>query len=254
MRQRLEVDDRRVLLLVTNDAHKKGMDKAIEAVALLPEDTVLALAGLVDSEEVQRQAADLGVGDRVRVWPHTAEIIDYYAAADILIAPSREDAFSMPPLEAMACGIPTVVSSRAGVSELLEHERNSLILEDPEDASELAGHVSRLLEDPILSQHLSVEGRKLAEQCSWDENAARAGDLIEREARTPRFLVLSPDPAGTGGIQRVTRTLIKSLADCYGPDRVGLLPLWDSRGAQRLSCRILRKARAAPKTKRVAPI
>ena len=254
VRRRLQVENHRVLLLVTNDAHKKGMDRAIQAVALLPEDTVLAIAGLVDAEEVQKQAAILGVGHRVQVWPHTGEIIDYYAAADILVAPSREDAFSMPPLEAMACGIPTVVSRRAGVSELLEHGRNSLVLEDPEDASELAGHVSRLLEDTILSQHLSREGRKLAEQCSWDENAARAGDLIEREACTPRFLVLSPDPAGTGGIQRVTRTLIKSLADCYGPDRVGLLPLWDSRGAQRLSCRVLRRARRAPRTKRVAPI
>ena len=65
------------------------------------------------------------------MWPHTGEIIDYYAAADILVAPSREDAFSMPPLEAMACGIPTVVSRRAGVSELLEHERNSLIWKTP---------------------------------------------------------------------------------------------------------------------------
>jgi len=253
-RQLLDVEDLKVLLLVGNGPHNKGVDRAIEAVTMLPEDTVLALAGLVDAHEVQRLAAISGVGDRVRMWPHTSEIIDYYAAADILVAPSREDAFSMPPLEAMACGIPTVVSRRAGVSELLEHEGNSLVLEDPEDASELACHVRRLLEDQALAEHLSVEGRKLAEQCSWDENAARAGDLIEHEARTPRFLVLSPDPAGTGGIQRVTRTLIKSLADCYGPDRVGLLPLWDSRGAQRLSCRVLRKARAAPRTKRVAPI
>ncbi len=254
MRRRLQVEGHRVLLLVTNDAHTKGMDKAIEAVALLPEDTVLALAGIVDSNEVEKQAAILGVGDRVRVWPHTAEIMDYYAAADILVAPSRQDAFSMPPLEAMSCGIPTVVSRRAGVSELLEHEHNTLIVEDPEDAAELASHVRRLLEDHGVAECLSLEGRKFAESCSWDENAARAADLIEHEARTPRFLVLSPDPAGTGGIQRVTRTLIKSLADCYGPDRVGLLPLWDSRGAQRLSCRVLRKARPAPRMKRVAPI
>ena len=81
---------------MTNDAHKKGMDKAIEAIALLPEDAVLALAGLVDSQEVERSAADLGVGERVRVWPHTSEIIDYYAAADILVAPSREDASPCP--------------------------------------------------------------------------------------------------------------------------------------------------------------
>ena len=254
MRQRFGVNDRRVLLLVTNDAHKKGMDKAIEAVALLPEDAVLALAGLVDSSEVERQATILGVGDRVRVWPHTGEIVDYYAAADVLVVPSREDAFSMPPLEAMACGIPTVVSRRAGVSELLEHELSSLILEDPEDASELAGHVRRLLEDEPLAQRLCFEGRKLAEQCSWDANAARAADLIEQEASTPRFLVLSPDPAGTGGIQRASRMLLKALAESYGPERVGLLQLWGGKDSQELPCRVLRSGSRVSRSNRVGAV
>jgi len=254
-RKRLGVYDQTVLLLVSNDFHNKGVDKAIESLVTLPTDTLLAIVGLADQHEVKRVTALWQIiNERVRMWPHTAEMIDYYAAADVLVAPSRGDAFSMPPLEAMASGIPTVVSRRAGVAELLEHERHSLILDDPEDATELAGHVRRLLDDQELAERLSNEGRALAEQCSWDENAARTADLIEHEARTPRFLVLSPDPAGTGGIQRVTRTLIKSLADCYGPDRVGLLPLWDSRGAQRLSCRVLRRARPAPRTKRVAPI
>jgi phosphatidylinositol alpha-1,6-mannosyltransferase len=255
LRGRFGVEGRRVLLLVANDAHNKGVDRAIEAVAMLPAETVLAIAGFVDSGHVERLATLSQVAERVRVWPHISEMIDYYAAADILVAPSRGDAFSLPPLEAMACGVPVVISSRAGgICELLEHERNSLIIEDPEDSVELAGHVRRLLEDQGLAQHLSLQGRKLAEQCSWDGNAARTADLIEHEARTPRLLVLSPHPAGTGGIERVTRTLIKSLADCYGPERVGLLPLWDSRGAERLSCRVLRRAPAAPRTKRVAPI
>src|SRR5680860_35615 len=255
LRGRFGVEGRRVLLLVANDAHNKGVDRAIEAMAMLPAETVLAIAGFVDSGHVERLARISQVAERVRVWPHTSEMVDYYAAADVLVAPSRGDACPLPPLEAMACGVPVVISSRAGgICELLEHERNSLIIEDPEDSAELAGHVGRLLEDRGLAQRLSLEGRKLAEQCSWDENASRAADLIEHEARTPRFLVLSPDPAGTGGIELVTRTLIKALAECYGPDRVGLLPLWDSRGAQRLSCRVLRKARAAPRTKRVAPI
>ncbi len=240
VRERLQVEAHKVLLLVTNDAHKKGMDKAIEAVALLPEDTVLALAGLVDSQEVERHATYSGVRERVRVWSHTPEIIDYYAATDILVAPSREDAFSMPPLEAMACGIPTVVSRRAGVSELLEHEHNTLIIENPEDACELAGHVRRLLDNQGLAEHLSVEGRKLAKQCSWDENAARAADLIEHEACTPRFLVLTPDPAGTGGIQRSSRMLLKALAESFGPERVGLVPLWGGKDSRELPCRVLR--------------
>jgi glycosyltransferase involved in cell wall biosynthesis len=255
LRGRLGVEGRKVLLLVANDAHNKGVDRAIEAMAMLPAEAVLAIAGFVDSRLIGRLARISQVAGRVQVWPHTSEMIDYYAAADVLVAPTRGDAFPLPPLEAMACGVPVVISSRAGgICELLEHERNSLIIEDPEDSAELAGHVRRLLDDGRLAQRLSSEGRKLAKQASWDENAARTADLIEREADTPRLLVLSPHPTGTGGIERVTRTLVRSLADCYGPDRVGLLPLWESRGAEQLSCSVLRRARPAPRTKRVTLI
>ncbi len=137
---------------------------------------------------------------------------------------------------------------------MLEHKRNSLILRQPEDAGELAGHVRSLLEDRDLAEHLSVEGRKLAELSSWDENAARTADLIEYEARTPRFLVLSPDPAGTGGIQRSSRMLLKALADSFGPERVGLLPLWSGKDSRELPCRVLRRGGRVSRSNRVGVV
>ena len=78
-------------------------------------------------------------------------------------------------------------------------------------------------------------------------------DLIERELRTPRFLVLAPDPGGTGGIQRATRVLLRALCDLYGADRVGTLAI-RSRDDAAVPGRLLRRGRAVSGSARVSHI
>ena len=236
-RLRLGVGESRVILIIGNDLHKKGADVAVAALRRLPEDVVLAAGGRFDENQLVEIARSQGVESRVNLWPHTRDVMDYFAAADILVAPSREDAFHEPALEALACGVPLVVSSRAGVAELLENERHALILTDPEDPKELAAAVTRILEDKELAEHLSVEGRILAEAYSWDRNAEVTAKLIEREISTPRVLVLAPSVGGPGGIERVSRSAIRVLAERYGADRIGLLTLGVV--PQSVTCRVL---------------
>ncbi|MDR7505924.1 MAG: glycosyltransferase family 4 protein [Armatimonadota bacterium] len=238
-RARMGLGAERVLLLVGNDAVKKGVDTAVRALASLPPDVVLAVAGRVDADLVKRWSREAGVADRVRLWPHNPEVLDYYAAADVFIAPSREDAFHLPAMEALACGLPDVVSAKTGAAELMEDGRHALVLRDPEDSSALAVLVRCILDDSSLAERLGREGRALAERLSWDANAERAAALLERETTTPRVLVLAPHAWGTGGIERCTRTLVRALADLYGAERIGLLSVWGGPGV--LPCRVLWK-------------
>jgi phosphatidyl-myo-inositol dimannoside synthase len=235
-----------VALLVGNDAYMKGADVAVRALADLPEHVLLALAGTLDEAAVRAWAREAGVDGRVLLWPHRPDVETYYAAADLLISPSREDAFSLPPLEAMASGLPVIVSARAGVAELVEDEREALVLADPEDPAVLAAAVRRVLEEPGLATRLSQGGRRRAEVLSWDKSAASQGDIVEAEATRPRILVLAPDPAGVGGIERVTRTLLRACSELYGPGRVGLLAVWRRAGVGDLPCRTLFPGRPAP--------
>ncbi len=224
--RRLGLSDERVLLLVGNDWANKGLWTALRALAQLPRQYVLAVAGRDDPAPFVDLARRLEVANRLRFWPLSADMMAYYAAADCLVAPSREDSFSLPPLEALACGLPAIVSRRAGVSELLEHNRHALVLEDPDAAEDLAKLIARVFEEPGLAARMRREGLALAHALSWEANAERTADLIEREAATPRVLVLAPNPWGTGGIERATRRLLDSLAELYGPERVGLLAVW----------------------------
>jgi phosphatidylinositol alpha-1,6-mannosyltransferase len=242
-RDRLGVSANRVLLLVANDVHGKGVDSALAALRLLPDDVVLAIAGLADPGMVKVWSRLHGVVDRVLLWGHRGDMMERYAAADVLVAPSREDAFHQPTMEALASGLPVVVSSGAGVAELLEDGRHALVLDDPEDPRELAGHVARLLEGPELAARLAHEGRRLAKKHTWDRSAALGASLVEREVRTPRALVLAPDPQGIGGIQRATRTLIRALAETVGAERVGVLAVRSGERSDALPCRMLRPGR-----------
>ena len=193
-----------LLLLVGNDLAKQGADLALSALARLPRHVRLAIAGRVAEGEVNRLVVGAGVPDRVLVLPQVDDPLTYYAAADVLVAPSREDAY-LPPLEAMACGLPVVVSAEAGVAELVTPDREAVVLQDPTDVDAILGAVERVVDDSRFAKDLAANGRALAERCTWDANAERTGDLIERELRTPRVLVLAPDPGGIGGIQRASR-------------------------------------------------
>jgi glycosyltransferase involved in cell wall biosynthesis len=238
-RLRLGTVDHRVILVVGNDAYNKGVDVALDALREVPSDVILAVAGPEDRAVVLGWALARGVGDRVRLWPHIADVSDYYTASDVVIAPSREDAFSLAPLEAMAAGVPVIVSARAGVADHLVDGRHALILRDPENAGALAQRVRAILDDPVLARHLSQEGQARARELSWDSNARETARLLEREASTPRTLVLAPDPTGTGGIERATRTLLAALGDLIGPERVGLLAVWWRTVVPDLPCRVL---------------
>jgi phosphatidylinositol alpha-1,6-mannosyltransferase len=238
-RKRLELADQFVCLLVGNDAHKKGVDVAIQALWQLPERVVLAVAGNVDSDEVLRWGKAARVSHRVKLWPHSTDVVDYYAAADALVAPSREDSFHMPALEALSCGLPVVLSTEAGAADLTEDGRHALLLRRPGDSSELAEAVRRVLEDAGLVQRLVKNGRALAERNTWANNASQVADLVAREITTPRTLVFATDPWGVGGIQRMTRYLIQSLSELYGPERTGVLAVWDHGGETHAPCREL---------------
>lgn len=177
-RERMGLAEQKAIFVFGNDYYRKGIDVAVRALARLQGDVVLLIRGSFDASPLWALARRLGVSDRVRILPPTEDVLTYYASADVVIAPSREDSFSLPPLEAIAAGVPVVVSRLAGVSEMFESGKHALVLENPEDAEDLAFQVRRILEDPELAKVLKHEGRALAELCTWENNANRTADLM----------------------------------------------------------------------------
>lgn len=175
------------LLLVGNDWKKKGLPCLLEAVSQLRERRPRVLVvGRDDRRLFEDLVRSLGLGGQVYFLPPRPDVEIYYAAGDVYVGPSLEDAFALPPAEAMACGLPVIVSSQAGVSEIVSDGVDGLILKDPRDAKELAGLIRRLIEDADLRLRLGEQAVKTLQKYTWERNAAETAAFLEAAMRRRR--------------------------------------------------------------------
>ncbi|MGB6075692.1 MAG: glycosyltransferase family 4 protein, partial [Candidatus Acidiferrales bacterium] len=159
-----------VILLIGNDWNNKGLRCLLEAARIVDRPWLkISVVGTDDRTPYRFLFESLG--SQVLFFPLRADPEVYYAAADLYVGPSLEDAFALPPLEAMACGVPVIVSRQAGVSELVTHGVDGYILEDPEHPDELAGLIAKLCEDRELREGMGRRAAGTARQYTWERNA-----------------------------------------------------------------------------------
>ena len=123
------------------------------------------------------EARNLGIGDRVHLAGFREEIPAANAAFDIAVLPSLAGEGSPAVVkEAMAAGIPMVATRIGGVAEILEHERQGLLMPPGSDEA-LAGAIQSLLEDPELRRTLGRAGRERAEHFSMEKMIGRTEEV-----------------------------------------------------------------------------
>lgn len=125
-------------------------------------------------------AQEFGIADRTTFLPVTNRIEEAYAAADAFMLPSPYDTFGMVVTEAMASGLPVIVSRNAGASELIENGVSGLLIEDVSDIGELAAHMRSLSEDRAKSSSIGVAARKTVEQFSWQAICEKTLDVYRQ--------------------------------------------------------------------------
>jgi UDP-glucose:(heptosyl)LPS alpha-1,3-glucosyltransferase len=185
------------ILLIGNDWRKKGLYLLLEAVSSLENSDIWILVRGDDaSSSCQDTIIRLGLGGQVKFLKSIPEIDPYYAASDLYIGPSLEDSFAIPPLEAMACGLPVIVSSRAGVSELITHAENGFILDDPTDVKELASLIHTNYKNPDLRSRIGQCAAQTAGAYTWQRNGERFKKIIDEFLEGKSQYVL-PDKLAT---------------------------------------------------------
>lgn len=168
------------LLMIGNDWKKKGLECLLEALGRLQNPAVKLLVAGQDSIEPYRRSIDhYGVIRQLNFLPVRPDVEFYYAATDVYVCPSLEDAFAYPPFEAMACGLPVIVSAQAGVSELIADGEDGLLLNDPRDSENLARLINNLYDDSALRCSLGENAAQTASQFTWKRNAEQFKVLFE---------------------------------------------------------------------------
>jgi len=180
-------DSEFVLLLIGNDWKTKGLDQLLGAIQLNQDLPLrLLVLGRDNPALYNPLLRKTGTLDRVRFLPPSSDVLSVYACADAYVGPSLEDAFGLPILEAMACGLPVIASARAGASEIIEDGRTGLLLRQPENPGELATLLRQLFQDKSLQQKLGELAARTAANLTWDKNAAQTASFLAAASQNPR--------------------------------------------------------------------
>ncbi|MEZ6120097.1 MAG: glycosyltransferase family 4 protein [Pirellulaceae bacterium] len=107
------------------------------------------------------------------------QVPEWLNQADIFLNTTNADNTPVSVMEAMACGLCVTSTNVGGLSYLLEHERDALLVK-PNDANAMATAVDRILSSPILACELSRNGRRKAEQLDWSCVLPQWNSLLQR--------------------------------------------------------------------------
>jgi len=132
----------------------------------------LVIAGRMGwgAEPVRQLIADLSLADNVHFTGYVSpeDLPFVYNLADLFVYPSSYEGFGLPPLEALACGIPVITSA---VSSMPENMGEAAILIPPNDGSALSAAISEVLKNPDLCQQLAAKGPLQAAKFKWEKTA-----------------------------------------------------------------------------------
>ncbi|MDH5510411.1 MAG: glycosyltransferase family 4 protein [Nitrospinota bacterium] len=163
-------------LFVGSDRPHKNIQAVAKAMAVMRQDTRFVIVGRMASAA---RALFAPFDGRVTFINSAGKktITALYAGARALFFPSYMEGFGLPPLEAMACGTPTVVSSRSSIPEVVG---GAAELVDPDDTAGAAALLERLRDDDRFHTELAGKGMARAATFSWKETARKTLEVYER--------------------------------------------------------------------------
>jgi teichuronic acid biosynthesis glycosyltransferase TuaC len=170
----------RTLVSVGGLVERKGHHLIIDALAGLPETSLLIAGEGEERRALERRIAAAGLGDRVRLLGQVAQadLPSLYSAADALVLASSREGWANVLLEAMACGTPVAATDVWGTGEVVTAPEAGVLISDRSAASIAAG-VQRLLEAPPER----AATRAYAEGFSWDATTQGQLALFESLVR-----------------------------------------------------------------------
>ncbi len=159
-----------IFLFVGRLARQKGLDRLFAAAKTMPKDAdfKIVLTGSGPEENALRSLAEqYRIAGDIVFAGQQADMLPYYQAADYFILPSRGEGMSNAMLEAMACGLPPVVSSVSG-TELVEDETNGIVFPNTDDPAPLREAMRNCLGIPHARRELMGQRARarMEEECS----------------------------------------------------------------------------------------
>jgi glycosyltransferase involved in cell wall biosynthesis len=168
----------RIMVTSSSDVPMKGLVPLLEAAAKLRTERDIELVVIGNPRPDGRVAKAIERLDLAPVVRCVSGITDEelarnYAQAEVAVVPSLYEGFSLPAIEAMACGVPLVATTGGALPEVVGTDGVTGLLVAPDDPGVLAGAIARLLDDAGLRRRLGAAGReRVLGRFTWQVTAA----------------------------------------------------------------------------------
>jgi len=168
----------RIMVTSSSDVPMKGLVPLLEAAAKLRTERDIELVVIGNPRPDGRVAKAIERLDLAPIVRCVSGITDgelarHYAQAEVAVVPSLYEGFSLPAIEAMACGVPLVATTGGALPEVVGTDGVTGLLVPPDDAGALAGAIGRLLDDESLRRRLGSAGReRVLGRFTWQVTAA----------------------------------------------------------------------------------
>lgn len=177
----------RVMTTASADVPLKGLLPLLEAIAKLrverPEVHLVVIGRLRAASPLGAAIGRLGLEGAVSFVSDEPDegIVRRYAEASCAVVPSLYEGFSLPAIEALACGAPLVATTGGALPEVVGEDGVHALLVAPGDPGALAGAVAHLLDAPELAARLAATGRaRVLSRFSWAATAAATAAEYEQ--------------------------------------------------------------------------
>jgi UDP-glucose:(heptosyl)LPS alpha-1,3-glucosyltransferase len=167
-----------VIVFASMNFEIKGLDSILHTLRRLKSGFKLIVAGKGNARKYRRIAIEAGIAENVIFTGAVdrARLTDLYLAGDLYMMLSKFDTFGMVVLEAMAAGLPVIVSQSVGAKDIIEEEKNGFVISDPADSSLIASKIQFLFNEQNRKD-MSAAAYRTASQNTWDIVVSKYADL-----------------------------------------------------------------------------
>lgn len=172
-----------VVLFVGYYHLRKGLQFLVRALTELEDKRIKVLVVGEDTSAkamIEHIIDEHGLRNRVVFAGSQKDVHRYFSVGDVLALPSLYEPFGNVVLEAMACGLPPIISAHTGASDIVVHRRSGVFIQDPTNIERLASEIATLSNNPETLKHLSENAQSAAKAYSWGTVADQTLNILKK--------------------------------------------------------------------------
>ena len=187
VRQALGIPDGPIILYIGAIEERKNLVRLAEAIAGISSPDVKFVISGVENRRGSEMSEDIRriLEGRVHFTGYVPDELlpGLYCAADLFVFPSFYEGFGLPPIEAMACGVPVAVADAASLPEVVGDAGEYF---DPMDVASIRATLQKVLDDDGLRARMAVSGIERSKRFKWQDAVNRTRTLYHKLCETTR--------------------------------------------------------------------